>query len=110
MREIKFRLRIKEKNGEITITYCSLDDFCEDYGLSEALSIVDVISKNEFTGLLDKNGKEIFEGDIYKMPPFDTSEKNHIVEWERSGYGLPNENCIEVIGNIYENKDLLTKE
>lgn len=71
MREIRFRLRIKEKDGSITTQYCSLNDFCEDYGLSEQLSVCEILSKDQFTGLKDKkrtkkypNGQEIYEGDI----------------------------------------------
>lgn len=68
----------------------------------------------QFTGLLDKNGKEIYEGDIYRY----ANDRPAVVEFEKGvfGYRIFNhvkplftggtENKHEVIGNIYENPDL----
>jgi hypothetical protein len=74
----------------------------------------------QFTGLLDKNGKEIYEGDIVQYEnqnsmALDTS----VVEWVENyhpkigDYGISGflvkclpDQC-EIIGNIYENPELI---
>lgn len=71
------------------------------------------------TGLLDKNNKEIFEGDVVSI---DTDEFDLlVVKYETGIYWLmKDDQCVEhlsdyykyvsVIGNIYENKDILEVE
>ena len=74
------------------------------------------------TGLFDKNGKEIFEGDIVKMAKDVYSDLTYYeivrhrggayrLESNQHGYELwlRHTNC-EVIGNIYENPELLEVE
>ena len=71
----------------------------------------------EYTGLHDKNDKEIYEGDILR---FDLSEMGYIelgfIEFIDSGFWmkspngqihLPTQERREVIGNIHENPELL---
>lgn len=101
------------------------DSEIEEFELNDALmndyitAYPDEIELMQSTGLRDKNGKEVFEGDIVKMAKDVYSDPTYyeVVRHYGGSYRLESKqhgcelwlrhtNC-EVVGNVYENKELL---
>lgn len=87
-------------DGEEELTYCTVEH-CQ----------VDANTVGQYTGLTDKNGKKIFEGDIVESP----NGTQGFIEWQNAECAfLVNigddwqtmDDCpYEVVGNIYDNKE-----
>ena len=108
MRTIRFRIFNKKIKSYIDIHSSAIM-------IDELNNLNDNLIVEQFTGLHDKNGKEIYEGDVLE----DTLGRKKLVEYYKDGFwlnaslegaewSLRRENSSsKVIGNIYENPELL---
>jgi hypothetical protein len=112
MREIKFRAWnkiTKQMSKSFTLSQLAI--------ATDVSFQIEYVEFLEYTGLKDKNGKELYEADI--VIPFYTVAgygRKQEVRWGIGAWEPFDGNCdsdhsdrYEVIGNIYENPELLEK-
>lgn len=109
MKKIKFRVWDKEEEYMYEF---GLNDIADGYILGTGKRLDNLSEPMQYTGLKDKNGVEIYEGDIVDVPSF-TPSKYEVV-FDRGGfclkYGEGRNYCPDikyaeastVLGNIYE--------
>ena len=118
MREIKFRAWVEEPGTDIRWFYY--------FKIGETVPpSLSVVAWEQFTGLHDKNGKEIYQNDICKIKfdvnkvddhiynsltkkEIETGERVFLVESPMfNNQPELNADVIDIIGNIHENPELL---
>ena len=104
MREIKFRVWDNARE-----MFTAVNPFCGFDGNRLRADDGTRFILMQYTGLKDKNGKEIYEGDIVVETEQDDSTLQRTVVWNESfgGWSLFNKSAYEIIGNIYENPELI---
>jgi len=123
MREIKFRGKRKNNGEWVYGCYYQYSDgrvailTHEDIGFQywTGKQQVDPKTVGQYTGLKDKNDKEIYEGDIVKanmdFGPGGMAEQTTSIYWDENVGGWQfnyfDKATIEIIGNIHDNPELL---
>lgn len=129
-RQIKFRAwshKFKKfmSEGFHIIGETTLFDLLNQHRIEE----LDTLEIQQFTGLQDSTGADIYEGDIVEeswlesgigvgVPPPKKKRNKYLIEWISQGFNIsvgwpkvPSVHCskhkIKIIGNIFENPNLL---
>lgn len=122
MREIKFKAWVKELNEIREVEYINFlkkmisypNKFCKEYYLNADFDEIELM---QYTGLKDEYGDEIYEGDIvilhnsrYKVI-FNMEQARFVLRDDKFEMEIPftnnNNERMEIIGNIYENPELI---
>lgn len=135
-REIKFRAwdkTYKRMNYKVQVgntDYADQNYTCNsiwvDYGDRKSIGWMNADEKcidlMQFTGLIDKNGKEIYEGDFCIVPYLGDEKTRGVIEYKNGafvfmskenpslqvvGWSMIKPSETEVVGNIFETPELL---
>lgn len=141
MREYKFRGKridngewvygyyfIEERDIEDGIIWRDIPQIQQRYGDHFQYFDVDLATVGQYTGLHDKNGKEIYEGDIVGFEDGMSTESGYAasgctgcVSWDKETASFQVDNRLSaesyevleecaIIGNIYDNPELLEEK
>jgi uncharacterized phage protein (TIGR01671 family) len=139
IKQLKFRIWSKELGTWVTDLFLEnltdVDQFTTLNGMFENIQRNECIEIQHFTGLMDKNNREIYEGDIVKTDPDHFAKMDvhwvaytkGVVTWLREGFcvcqpyvggnAISHYVCcdccpcgLEIIGNIFENSNMLDDE
>ncbi len=110
MRPIEFRIWNGKKMTLGVSSHCT-------FGKGKIIPVKELFILMQYTGLLDRNGKKIFEGDIVKYLDWLPREVKYSDTLNQAcGFVLSNSlktlylydtEDLEIIGNIFENPELL---
>lgn len=108
--------------GDFSIIYGNLGNALDAEAAFEKKHVVYTDTLGRYTGLTDRNGKRIWEGDVVEGPDFDAEDGYAVIKWDDNtarfvikGQGLTVDfdnyygYDIEVFGNIHDNPELLER-
>lgn len=107
------RMFSAEEMAEDQLTLLPTGQFINVSGIDTSLSVIypnDIMLPLQFIGLFDKNGREIYEGDVF--PSCDDGYYDQVIYDENKfilePYGDDSVYWeeLEIVGNVYENPDL----
>ena len=127
MREILFRGKRKDNSEWIFGEYITIYDDQKYKAIKTCIELntgiyeVDPDTVCQYTGLLDKNGKKIFESDIVQNAEFCPDNEGYgVIEWndDEAMFVVDADYCyydfyhiygaeLEVIGNVFDNRELI---
>lgn len=119
MREIEFRGRDIAGNWHYGFPMVFSEDFATITKPFENNKTIEIKTLGQYTGLKDKNGTKIFEGDIVKGLYLKNSNNilnvSGVVKYDLDRFRIMGQYALnllevsqcEVIGNIYDNPELL---